>query len=314
MQNIVAFIGEIPTPEEQAWISQISLGLSNVCVIPFHQLSLEQKSKVEVAIVAIPNLQELKELPQLCWVQSLWAGVERLLAESVQQSFGIVRMEDPKMAFTMAEAVLAWTLYLHRDMPKYLQQQKIKQWQQNPLIEISERRIGVLGLGNIGKTCVERLVSNGFSVKAWSRRAKSISGVECLYGTDGLINMLNQSDILICLLPLTDKTQGLLNEENLKQLPLGASLINFARGAIVEELSLLTLLQKGHINHAVLDVFDREPLPKTSQLWANKNITILPHISAPTNKRTASKIVATNIMCYLNTGKTPKLVNRSQGY
>jgi len=219
--HIVAFIGNISTSEEEAWIKQISLGLSGVRVIAFSQLSLAQKSRVKVAIVANPDPLEIKELPELRWVQSLWAGVERLVNESANKDFEIVRMVDSNMANTMSEAVLAWTLYLHRDMPKYLQQQKEKNWHQQKLIETKDRKIGVLGLGNIGKTCAERLLLNGFNVAGWSRTPKLIKGVDCLDGPEGFKQLLSQSDILICLLPLTKMTLGLLNLETLKSLPKG---------------------------------------------------------------------------------------------
>lgn len=134
--NKIAFIGQISDQEKDAWLGRISSLISNVNIVPYQSLTIEQKAGIEVAIVANPNPKELLELANLQWVQSLWAGVERLLVELPDAKFDIFRMIDPDFASTMAEAVLAWTLYLHRDMPKYLLQQKERKWQQLDLIEV----------------------------------------------------------------------------------------------------------------------------------------------------------------------------------
>ena len=314
MNKITTFVGQISTTDKKAWLNKISPFLKNIIIVPFEDLTKEQKLDIEVAIVANPDPKELLELKNLVWVQSLWAGVERLLAELPQAKFGIVRMVDPNLSSTMAEAVLAWTFYLHRDMPKYLLQQKNKIWLQNELIEIKERNVGILGLGNLGRASAEKLFLNGFNVYGWSRNQTNIQGVKCFSSAIGLQKMLKETDILICLLPLTDETDSLLNYKNLGLLPHGASLINFSRGQIVDENALLQHLDSGHLKHAVLDVFDIEPLPKESSLWNSTNITILPHISAPTNIRTASKLVVNNLLQYFETGKIPETVERSRGY
>ena len=314
MNKITTFVGQISTTDKKAWLNKISPFLKNIIIVPFEDLTKEQKLDIEVAIVANPDPKELLELKNLVWVQSLWAGVERLLAELPQAKFGIVRMVDPNLSSTMAEAVLAWTFYLHRDMPKYLLQQKNKIWLQNELIEIKERNVGILGLGNLGRASAEKPFLNGFKVYGWSRNQTNIQGVKCFSSTIGLQKMLKETDILICLLPLTDETDSLLNYKNLGLLPHGASLINFSRGQIIDENSLLQHLDSGHLKHAVLDVFDIEPLPQKSSLWNSTNITILPHISAPTNIRTASKLVVNNLLQYFETGKIPETVERSRGY
>ncbi len=236
------------------------------------------------------------------------------MSELPNAKFDIVRMKDPNLASTMAEAVLAWTLYLHRDMPKYHLQQKRKVWKQNDLVERKNRHIGVLGLGNLGRASVEKLLLNGFNVSGWSRNQAHIEGVKCFYGRGGLEDILPRTDILISLLPLTSETRGLLNFKRLGFLPRGASLINFSRGPIVEETALLQHIEHGHIEHAVLDVFDIEPLPPTNALWDSPNVTILPHISAPTNIQSASKLAAKNIMEYFKTGEVPEAIVRTRGY
>jgi glyoxylate/hydroxypyruvate reductase A len=314
MNKVTTFIGQISTKDKEAWLNKIKPLLKGISIVPYEDLTNEQKLNIEVAIVANPDPEELLELKSLQWVQSLWAGVERLLTDLPQAEFGIVRMIDPNLSSTMAEAVLAWTLYLHRDMPEYLIQQKNKIWQQNELIEIKDRNIGLLGLGNLGRASAEKLYLNGFNVYGWSRNKINIQGVKCFSGPKGLQKMLQNTDILISLLPLTDETDSLLNYENLGLLPSGASLINFSRGQIIDDNALLHHLESKHLKHAVLDVFNTEPLPKNNKLWDSPNITILPHISAPTNIRTASKIVVNHLLQYFETGRIPKTVIRSRGY
>jgi len=314
MKKITTFIGQISIKEKEAWLNKINSLLKNITIIPYEDLTHEQKLTVEVAIVANPDPRELLELKNLLWVQSLWAGVDRLLAELPQAKFGIVRMVDPNLSSTMAEAVLAWTFYIHRDMPKYLIQQQHRIWQQHELIETKGRNIGVLGLGNLGRASAEKLLLNGFNVYGWSRHKADIQGVKCFFGSTDLKKMLKLTDILVCLLPLTDETNSLLNYENLGLLPHGSSLINFSRGQLLDDDALLKHLDSGQLKHAVLDVFTTEPLPKNSRLWDVKNITILPHISAPTNIRTAAELVANNLLAYFETGKIPEIVIRYRGY
>ena len=303
-----------PLKKKNAWLNKISQFLENITIISYENLTHYQKLNVEVAIVANPDPNEIYGLKNLLWVQSLWAGVERLLAELPESNFGIVRMTDPNLSSTMAEAVLAWTYYLYRDMPTYLSQQKNKIWQQNQLTDINTINIGILGLGNLGKSSAEKLILNGFNVNGWSRNQTEMAGVNCFFGKTGLKEMLRVTNILVCLLPLTDETHGLLNYENLDLLPQGSSLINFSRGQIVDDNALLKNLNSGHIKHAVLDVFDIEPLPQDSHLWDSPKITILPHISAPTNINTASKLVVNNLIDYFENCKIPKTVERSRGY
>lgn len=314
MNKQIAFIGKIANKERDTWITTISPRLIDAKIVIYDQLTTEQKLKIEVAIVANPEPEQLAEFPNLIWIQSLWAGVERLVTELPNAKFDIVRMTDPTLATTMAEAVLAWTFYLHREMPKYLHQQKQKLWLERDLIELKDRHIGVLGLGKLGTVSAQKLLLNGFNVSGWSRSLTKIKGVKCFSGEDGLKELLAQTNILICLLPLTNETHALLNAQSMSILPQGASIINFSRGQIIDEKSLLQHLESGHLEHAVLDVFEVEPLPVSNTLWDCPDITILPHISAPTTIRTASELVADNLIHYFETGEIPVAVQRTRGY
>lgn len=311
---MIPFVSRIGSAEQAVWINQLSAAMPDEVILPFSALTVEQRQECDIAIVANPNPDDLLALPSLKWVHSVWAGVERMINELASPTFSIVRLVDPMLAKTMSEAVLAWTLFLHRDMPAYAKQQSEGHWCPRPMVEAKNRRIGVLGLGALGQVSAQRLVDNGFTVAGWSRSKKQIEGVQCFSGEDGLIALLSQSDLLVCLLPLTTQTQHLLNLQNLSHLPKGASLINFARGAIVDDKALLTLLDQGHLSHAVLDVFTQEPLPIEHAYWGHQSVTVLPHISAPTHPVSASQIVASNIQHYRLTDCIPSAVDPMRGY
>lgn len=314
MSKIVPLVTQLSSDEAAAWLAALRPVLPEYDIRMLDELTAEQRATVEVAIAANPDPTELATLPALKWVQSLWAGVERLVATTRDANFAIVRMTDPQLAQTMAEAVLAWTLYLHRDMPRYRTQQAARIWQQHPLPLPAARTVSILGLGHLGKLAAQRLLQQGFTVCGWSRSPTSLEGVNTFSGPTGLTDMVQRSHILICLLPLTHKTQGLLNRETLALLPPGAALINFARGPIVETEALIAHLDSQHLSHAVLDVFDEEPLPPQSPLWSHPGITVLPHISAPTNKPTAADIVAQNLNQFFVAGEIPASVDRALGY
>ncbi|WP_169569597.1 2-hydroxyacid dehydrogenase [Sneathiella limimaris] len=314
MTSLIPFVGQISYAEQCDWARQISDKLPDVEVVPFSDLSLKDFDAVQIAITANPDPVELDKLKNLRWIHSVWAGVERMVIELKDKEFDIVRLVDPELSRTMAEAVLAWTLYLHRHMPQYREQQQKKIWNELSYKKASNTAVGILGLGALGQEAALRLKANGYQVKGWSRSLKSVDGLETYSGDEGLTEILKTTDILVVLLPLTDQTRGLLNERMLGLLPAGASIINFARGPIIQSEDLLALLDGGHLSHAVLDVFDEEPLPQTSPFWEHAQITVLPHISAPTDMDTASEIVANNIRLYLEKGVTPTFIDRQRGY
>jgi len=313
MKTIV-FISEL-TPDVQAqWLALLKKHLPNETVLLSQKIPSNQVAMVDIAIVANPDPKELARYPHLIWVQSLWAGVESLAAELVNSPIKLVRLVDPQLATSMAESVLAWSLYLQRNMPEYAQQQQDKTWQQLPCIASADLRVSILGAGKLGVAAIEALKKLNYQVSCWSRTPKKIDGIKSYNGVSGLNEMLNKSDILINLLPLTKETHHMLNDELLRKLPQGAKLINFSRGAVVDTEALLKLLAEGHLSHAVLDVFEHEPLASTDSLWYTPNITILPHISAPTNSQSAAIIVAQNITAYREKNIIPDEVDMKTGY
>ena len=318
MNSPIPYLFQGAPVKEQAWLAQLARAMPAETILTLDQLPDEQRARVELAIVANPDPLALKSLPNLKWVHSLWAGVERLVADLRETPLTIVRLVDPQLAATMAEAVLAWTLYLHRGMPAYARQQAARLWQPHPYVRPERKTVGLLGLGLLGQAAAQKLLGAGFQVCAWRRSGglpdASLGQVSCFAGAEGLLEVLRRSDILVCLLPLTPETRGLLDAKHLAGLPEGAALINFARGPILNTAALLAALDSGALSHAVLDVFEHEPLPVESALWTHPGVTVLPHISGPTDLETGAQIVAQNVAQYRQTGLIPSGVDRVKGY
>jgi glyoxylate/hydroxypyruvate reductase A len=199
-------------------------------------------------------------------------------------------------------------------MPAYAAQQRERIWLPHTYVAAGEVTVGILGLGELGRAAAARLVDAGYRVTGWSHSAKAVNGVETFTGVAGLHMVLARANIVVVLLPLTSETHHLLNAERIAAMREGASVINFARGAVVSTDALLQALDGEKLSHAVLDVFDEEPLPTNSVLWNHPKITVLPHISAPTNRDSAAKIVASNIARFRESGATPVLVDAKRGY
>ncbi|MGI4982116.1 MAG: 2-hydroxyacid dehydrogenase [Janthinobacterium lividum] len=314
MSTPIPFVCAAHYTSGPAWIAALQQAMPDERIVALDALTAAEKADCTVAIVANADPAALRQLPCLTWVHSVWAGVERLMADLRDMPLTIVRLVDPQLADTMAEAVLAWTLYLHRDMPGYAAQQARGEWLTREYVGPAQRTVGLLGLGALGEAAARRLQASHFNVCGWSRSRKSLAGVECFAGEAELDTMLARTDILVCLLPLTAHTTGLLDARRLGRLPQHAQLINFGRGPIVDDADLRDALDRGWLKHAVLDVFAVEPLPPQEWQWRHPRVTVLPHCSAPTNQHTASAIVAGNIRAYRATGVIPQGVDAVRGY
>ncbi len=300
--------------EGSRWIDALSKAMPSERILDEINIEANEAAAVEIAVVADPAPERLARLPKLKWVHSVWAGVERLIPLVAERNVPLVRLVDPTLANAMAEAVLAWTLYLHRDMPAYARQQRQREWRPHAYKPASSLIVGILGLGELGRAAATRLVSAGYRVTGWSNSPKQIAGVQSFTGEAGLRDVLTNANIVVLLLPLTPATQGLMNAERLAWMRGGADIINFARGGVLDTDALLAALDDERLGHAVLDVFDQEPLPATSLLWNHQAITLLPHISAPTDRTSASNIVAGNIRVFRQSGVIPASVNTGRGY
>ncbi|MDO6428763.1 glyoxylate/hydroxypyruvate reductase A [Thalassotalea sp. 1_MG-2023] len=318
MSKLIPLVSQLCVSEQQTWCEALNKSLQHhqvdarVC-LP-NELSNHQNALVEFAVVANPEPALLAKYPNIIWVHSLWAGVDRLVNDLKHKPIQLVRLVDPRLALTMAQACVAWSYFVLRDMLRYSQQQQTKTWQQHPVTLAQECNITVLGLGELGQAACAALRHNGFNVRGWSRSNKSIKDVACFAGDEGLTQAVSDADIVICLLPLTDETRQFFDKSRLMQLKQGATLINFARGAIIQEQALLEVLDKEHLSQAILDVFNQEPLPQEHAFWSHNKITVLPHISAPTSQSSACDVVVSNIVNYYNTGQLPQTVSYQKGY
>ena len=271
--------------------------------------------QIEIALVANAPAGSLRGLPRLRLVQSLWAGVERLLADpDLPPDVPIARMVDPALAEAMAQTALWAVLGLHRHFFAYAGQQRERRWAQHPQRHAVEVRVGVLGLGEMGRACAKRLAANGYPVTGWNRRPGGEPGFATASGESALAGVLGASDIVVNLLPLTPATRALFNAATLARLPRGASLVNLARGAHLVDADLLQALDTGHLSHAVLDVFHAEPLAAEHRYWTHPRVTVLPHVAAQTDPRSAAQIAARNVGALREGRAIEHLVDRKRGY
>lgn len=270
---------------------------------------------IDVAIVANPPAGALAGLPRLKLIQSLWAGVERLLADaSVPPGVPIARMVDPAMNAAMAETALWATLSLHRGFFRYARVQREARWAPHRQRRADEVTVAVLGLGQMGGAAARRVAAQGYRVLGWSTGRGAPGGVETRAGELALAPLLASADIVINLLPLTAETLGLFDADRLAQMKRGAGLVNLARGAHVVEADLLAALDSGQVGHAVLDVFDTEPLPPAHPLWRHPRVSVLPHAAAQTDPRTAATVAAANVRAMREGRPLAHRVDRERGY
>lgn len=315
MKPLVPYVRRADWPAHRELVELLQRSLPEAEVVEHGELSSEQLGAVTVAIVDGPSAEQLAGMPDLVLVQSTWAGVEKILP-AVPEGVAVARLIDPELARVMSEAVLAWTLYLHRDMPRYALQQRTREWTPHELMRAADRRVGILGLGELGASAAATLALHGFNVAGWSRSPKRLEGVECFDGDDGFGALLARSDIVVNLLPETTATIGLLDANSFAAMPANASLVNFGRGSAVVDDDLLDALDSTHLHHAVLDVFTDEPIDTGNRYWTHDSVTVLPHISGPTTPSTAAVIATDNVRAFLASGALPTaaLIDRSDGY
>lgn len=270
---------------------------------------------VDVALVTRPPAGALRAFSSLRLIQSLWMGVDALLADAtLPRDVPLARLVDPGMVAAMSETVLACVLDWHRARYRYRAQQRERAWRPLPQALASDRTVGLLGLGELGRDAAAKLGALGFRVCGWSRRPKALAGIECFSGADGLRALLARSGALVCLLPLTLGTRGILNAEAFAQLPRGACIINVARGAHLSEADLAGALDSGQLAHAYLDVFSTEPLPASHPFWAHPQVTLTPHVAALTEPRTAAAVIAENVARVRRGEAALHLVDREREY
>ncbi len=298
----------------EPWIKDFSKYLPEAEVEIWH---VGEKSPVcDYAVVWSPPEAMLPDLALVKAIFVTGAGVDALLkfSDALPPHIPIIRLEDAGMALQMAEYVTYSVLRYFRRFDEYETQARAGQWLPLPQHPKEDFAVGVLGMGVLGTRVLEALAPFGFPLRGWSRTEKSMPGVQCFHGADGLDTFLRGSRVLVCMLPLTPDTNNLLNRTNMGKLPQGSYLINVARGAHVAEPDLLALIKSNHIAAATLDVFRNEPLPQQHPFWQEPRITITPHISALTLRRESVQQIAEKIRKTARGETVAGVVDRNRGY
>jgi glyoxylate/hydroxypyruvate reductase len=306
---------DLTDDEDGVWLDALRSALPAETLVA-HGRDTYELDGIDVALVANPPFGVLRTLPSLQMIQSLWAGVDGLLKDpTLPAHIPIVRMIDPSMADAMAQAALAHVLSAHLHHDDYARDQRRGVWRPVGPTRTGNQSVGVLGLGNIGRNVAQRLASAGFHTIGWAKsKVPLIEGVKVFTGRDELSKVLERSDILVNLLPLTPDTHSILGSENLGRLPVGSVIINFGRGAHVVEDDLVALLDSAHIRHAVLDVFETEPLPSSCQLWNHLRVTITPHVAGPSDPKNCAAVVADNLRRWRRGERLQNTVDQVRGY
>lgn len=262
-----------------------------------------------------PKPGSLAALPALKVVFSMGAGVDAIVADpTYPRSVPLSRVVDPTLSQSMTEYVVLNVLYWHRRMHDLHALQRLSKWRQIAAPRAEYVRVGILGFGMLGQAAASALKALNYQLSGWSQTPREIEGVASFHGSQGLAPFLAQTDILVCLLPLTPQTRGILDARLFAALPAGACLINAARGGHLVEQDLLEALDAGHLRGATLDVFTQEPLPSDNPLWSHPKVVVTPHAAAATDPAAFMAHVARTI-ARVDDGLSPEnLVDFSRGY
>lgn len=308
----MALLFKVPDARGVAWQSLFQAHAPDIDLRLWPEIGEPSQVRYFAAWQPPQNLHE--RFPNLEVIFATSAGVDQFDLGELPEHIKVVRMLDPGIAQGIVEYAGFAVLSLHRQMPLYLQQQREKQWQVHELTPASKRRVGVMGLGNLGVATLESLRPFGFELSGWARSQKDIPGVQCFAGAEQLPSFLAQCDILICLLPLTDDTRGILNTKTFAAMPKGAQLINLGRGGHLVESDLLDALQSGQLSHAIIDVLNDEPPATEHPFWHHPNIWLTPHIGANTSPDSAFDVLLCNIRRHQRGEAMQGEIARDQGY
>jgi glyoxylate/hydroxypyruvate reductase A len=269
---------------------------------------------IDAALVWRAPAGLLASLPNLRLILSLGAGVDAMLADPSLPDLPLCRLVDPSLTRMMGEFVLTLVLKYHRGLDVFAREQRRARWSFALPPQPGETRVGIMGLGELGRHAATVLRGHGFAVRGWSRTRRELEGVACFAGPEELDPFLAESAILVCLLPLTAATRGILDRGLLARLPRGARLVNLGRGAQLVEQDLIDALDTGHLAHASLDCFADEPLPPAHPFWRHPLIDVTPHVASFALPDSAAAGVVDNLRRLRAGQPLRNLVDRQRGY
>jgi glyoxylate/hydroxypyruvate reductase A len=273
-----------------------------------------EPAEIEYLAFMRPNFDALPPFPNLKAMFSRSAGVEAIVNHPKLPKAPLGKVEPPGGDPMMTEYVVMHVLRLHRDMPAYQAAQARKEWRRTRIVRPEERRVGFLGLGLMAKAPALVLKSLGFPVSAWVRNPREEAEISIFHSFDQLEPFLNQTDIAVCLLPLTRETEGIFCARTFAMMPKGAMLVNVGRGKHVVEADLIAALDGGQLSYAALDALWPEPLPPERPLWLHPKVTVMPHVARrPTVRQLATEIAA-NIRSLEAGGRLLQEVDVTLGY
>lgn len=305
------FISSVEDP--QIWREQFAR------VLPAEEFrvwpEVGKREEVEFLLVWRPPRGAMKGFPNLKAILNMGAGVDYVLADpEMPRDVPLIRLIDKGLSQGMVEFVLHAVLHFHRDFHRYRAQQARHEWAEISQVPAGERRIGILGFGHLGQAAARHLAALGFPVSGWSRTRKTVPGARSFAGAGEMGAFLARTDILVCLAPHTEDTDGIVNAGALARLPRGAYLVNAGRGGLTVEADVLAALDSGHLAGAWLDVFRQEPLAPESPFWTHPKVIVTPHIGAVTLPGPAALEIADNIRL-IRSGLSPNgLVDSVRGY
>jgi len=309
MSIVLIFENKDPKPWEKALKKKLPNATIEVYPI------VKNKETVDFVICWKPIKHVFEQFPNIKIIQSVGASIQHITASQKINSNNIItRIVDERLSNDMWEFLLAIVLLDLKNAKTYIQQQAANTWKQHNYKTIDETTISILGLGKIGGFVAEKFAQVGFRVKGWSTSKKQITNVESYSGESEFVSFLDNSNYLINLLPLTDKTNGILNKNVFQKLPKGCFLINVGRGEHVVDADLLNALDNATLSGAFLDVFVNEPLSKEHRFWRHPKIQITPHVASLTNVETATEQITENYKLFLKNEELRNVVSLKKGY
>src|SRR5205085_8415618 len=270
--------------------------------------------EIEYLAFMRPNFDILPEFPKLKAMFSRSAGVEAFVDHPRLPKAPLGKIEPPGGDPMMTEYVVMHVLRLHRDMPGYQAAQVRREWRRVPIARPEHRRVGFLGFGMMATAPPLVLKSLGFPVSAWVRSPRPNAEVPMFHGPDQLEPFLAQTDIAVCLLPLTRETEGILCARTFAMMPKGAMVVNVGRGKHVVDADLIRALDSGQLSYAALDALHPEPLPPDSPLWTHPKVTVMPHVARRPTVRQLVTEIAANIRSLETGGRLLQEIDKTMGY